>query len=152
MIKKKISKKIVPKAKKAKKPAAKKKIIKKKVTKKKVAKKIKKGAARVSKKVKKPVRVKKALVPAKRTLPIGKPAGLVTHFYGNLSVAIVKVANGQKIGVGETIYFKGHTTDFKQKVGSMQYFHKPIGVAQAGQEVGIKVKDKTREGDKVYKV
>ena len=77
-----------------------------------------------------------------------KPIGAVTHFYGDISVAIVKFKKVFK--VGEKVHFKGATTDFKETVKSMQYDHKPIKVAKKGQEVGIKVGDKVREGDEVY--
>lgn len=77
-----------------------------------------------------------------------KPIGTVTHYYGDISVAIVKFKRVFK--VGEKINFKGATTDFKETVKSMQYDHKPIQTAKKGQEVGIKVGDKVREGDEVF--
>ena len=77
-----------------------------------------------------------------------KPIGTVTHFYGDISVAIVKFKRIFKIG--EKVNFKGATTDFKETVKSMQYDHKPVKVAKKGQEVGIKVGDKVREGDFVF--
>ena len=77
-----------------------------------------------------------------------KPIGTVTHFYGDISVAIVKFKRIFK--VGEKVNFKGATTDFKETIKSMQYDHKPVKVAKKGQEVGIKVGDKVREGDFVF--
>lgn len=77
-----------------------------------------------------------------------KPIGEVTHFYGHLGVAIVKFS--KKIEVGAKIHFKGATTDFAETIKSMQYDHKDIPSAKKGQDVGIKVGGKTREGDKVY--
>ena len=77
-----------------------------------------------------------------------KPIGEVTHYYGGLGVAIVKFKKAVDAGV--KVLFKGATTDFQQVVDSMQYDHKPIATAKKGQEVGIKVKDKVREGDEVY--
>ena len=135
MAKKKV-KKAVKKVKKAKKKAVKsvRAVAKKSVSAKKAA--------------KKPVKKTKSILA--KALP--KPVGKVTHFYSHISVAIIKVAKGNEIKTGEVLNFKGHTTDFKQPINSMQYFHKPIAHAKAGQEVGIKVKGKTREGDKVYKV
>lgn len=82
--------------------------------------------------------------------PEGKPIGEVTHFYGNLGVAIVKF--NKKVEVGARLKFKGSTTDFEDTAKSMQYDHKDIDAAQKGQEVGIKVKGKAREGDLVYPV
>lgn len=79
-----------------------------------------------------------------------KPIGVVTHYYGNLGVAIVKF--NKKVDVGIRVHFKGATTDFEEGVNSMQYDHKPIESAKKEQEVGIKVSDKVREGDEVYPV
>jgi len=77
-----------------------------------------------------------------------KPIGEVTHFYGGLGVAIVKF--NKTVSVGEAIRFKGATTDFKEIIKSMQFDHKEINKAKKGQEVGIRVKDKVRDGDKVF--
>jgi putative protease len=79
-----------------------------------------------------------------------KPIGKVTHYYGGIEVAIVKFNKAVKPGI--EIQFKGATTDFSQKVKSMQYDHKEIKSAKKGQEVGIKVNDKVRDGDEVYEV
>jgi len=78
----------------------------------------------------------------------GKPIGEVTHYYGDISVAIVKF--NRPFGCGEKAHFAGATTDFKETVKSMQYEHKPVETAKKGQEVGIKVGDKVRQGDEVY--
>jgi putative protease len=77
-----------------------------------------------------------------------KPIGTVTHFYGKLGVAIVKF--NKVVPVGVKVRFKGATTDFEEAINSMQYDHKPIESAKKGQEVGIKVDGKVREGDEVY--
>lgn len=77
-----------------------------------------------------------------------KPIGVVTHFYGGISVAIIKFTKAAS--VGDEIRFKGATTDFSQKIDSMQYDHKDIKEAEKGQEIGIKVSDKVREGDEVF--
>ncbi|MDP2598763.1 MAG: translation elongation factor-like protein [Candidatus Liptonbacteria bacterium] len=77
-----------------------------------------------------------------------KPIGAVTHYYSNLEVAIVKFKKAVKVGT--KIQFRGTTTDFEETIKSMQYDHKPIMVAPKGKEIGIKVKDKVREGDEVF--
>jgi putative protease len=82
----------------------------------------------------------------KATTP--KPIGEVTHFYSNLSVAIVKFTKAVKVGT--KLHYKGATTDFAEVATSMQYDHNAIEAAKKGQEVGIKVKEKVREGDEVY--
>lgn len=99
--------------------------------------------ARVSKKKKQSVRkvVKKKVVSPK---PIGK----VTHYFTAIKVAIVKFAKPVKKGTA--VRFSGATTDFKQKIGSLQYNHKDIAVAPKGKQVGMKVSKRVREGDVVY--
>lgn len=82
--------------------------------------------------------------------PQSKPVGTVTHFYGDLGVAIVKF--NKKIDVGSKLNYKGATSDFSETVKSMQFDHKPIESAVKGKEVGIKVKKKVRQGDSVYLV
>jgi translation elongation factor EF-1alpha len=77
-----------------------------------------------------------------------KPLGVVTHFYGEIGVAIVKF--NRKVPVGVELHYKGATTDFKETVKSMQYDHKPIEAAPKGKQVGIKVKKRVREGDEVH--
>ena len=77
-----------------------------------------------------------------------KPIGSVTHYYGHLSVAIVKF--NKTVNVGAKVRFKGTTSDFEETIASIQYDHKPIDAAKKGQEVGIKVSNKVREGDEVF--
>lgn len=77
-----------------------------------------------------------------------KPIGVVTHFYGKIKVAIIKFKQPFKVG-GE-IAIQGATTDFKQKIASMQYDHEAVKAAKKGKEVGIKVKKKVHEGDLVF--
>lgn len=79
-----------------------------------------------------------------------KEVGRVTHYFGNIGVAIIKLTDALR--VGEKIHVKGATTDFEQVVESIQIEHKPVEEAKAGDEVGIKVSGKVREGDVVYKV
>lgn len=79
-----------------------------------------------------------------------KPIGKVTHYYGGIEVAIIKF--NKPVKAGTEIKFKGATTDFSQKIKSMQYEHKDIAAAKKGQEVGIKVDDKVRESDEVFEV
>jgi len=79
-----------------------------------------------------------------------KPIGKITHYYGHLGVAIVKFnCNVKK---GEEVHFRGAHTDFTQEIESIQYDHEDIEVAKKGQDVGIKVKEKVREGDEIYSV
>jgi putative protease len=77
--------------------------------------------------------------------------GKVTIFFAKPSVVAVEITSGT-LSVGDTIKVKGATTDFEQKLESMEIDRKPIQSATAGQSVGIKVKERARPHDKVYKV
>ncbi|GAI15070.1 unnamed protein product, partial [marine sediment metagenome] len=54
--------------------------------------------------------------------------------------------------VGDTIHIKGHTTDFEQEIESMQIENEPVKEAKSGDSIGIKVKERVRPHDLVYKV
>ena len=79
-----------------------------------------------------------------------KKVGEVTHYWGKIAVAGIKLTGA--LSQGDTIRIKGATTDFEQTVGSMQIEHQDMETAKKGQEVGLRVKDKVRRGDTVYKV
>jgi translation elongation factor EF-Tu-like GTPase len=79
-----------------------------------------------------------------------KLIGDVTHYFGNLSVAGI-VLTGD-LSVGDTIRISGHTTEFTQPVDSMQIDREVVEAAGAGDDIGIRVEDRVRIGDKVYKV
>jgi hypothetical protein len=123
--------------------------MKKKIKKTKAVK--KKPAAKAKKKTPHVGRTKK--IAKKTTRPKAKrnngPIGTVTHFYNEISVAIVRFK--ENVPLGTVLYFKGATTDFKHPVKSMQYDHKPITVALKGKQIGIKVPKRVREGDNVHR-
>jgi translation initiation factor IF-2 len=77
--------------------------------------------------------------------------GRVTHYWAKIGVAGIEITAGE-VRVGDTIRFKGHTTDFNQRVDSMQVEHDPVAVARAGDSVGLKVADHVRDHDEVFKV
>lgn len=79
-----------------------------------------------------------------------KKIGTVFLYYNKIGVAAIKLEG--KLAIGDMIHIKGHTTDFKQKLESMQIDMKPLKEAKARDEVGIKVKDRVRPNDVVYKV
>ena len=79
-----------------------------------------------------------------------KPVGEVTHFFTNINVAVIKLSD--KLKAGEKILIEGATTNFEQAVDSMQIEHKEVKEAKKGDSIGLKVKDRVREGDKVYRV
>ena len=80
-----------------------------------------------------------------------KKIGIVSNYFANISVAAVEISDGT-ISVGDTLHFYGHTTDFESTVLSMQMEHKPINDAKKGDSVGIKVPERVRERDRVYKI
>ncbi len=75
--------------------------------------------------------------------------GKITHFFPKINVAVIELS--AQLKVGDTITVKGPSTDFEQTVDSMQIEHKSVEVAEAGQSIGLKVKDRVRETDTVYK-
>ena len=77
--------------------------------------------------------------------------GIITHYFGKIAVAALRVTDGE-LDVGDTIRIKGHTSDFTQRVDSMQREHEAIDRARAGEEVAIRVAQPAREHDVVYKV
>ena len=82
---------------------------------------------------------------------VEEKVGVVEHFFTKISVAAIKITDGE-LKVGDTIHIVGATTDFKQKVDSMQINKQPVEIARPGDEVGIKVVERVRENDVVYKV
>ena len=79
-----------------------------------------------------------------------KPLGKITHFYDKIGVAVLAVE--RKLQVGDRIKIGKGETFVEQNVKSMQIDRQKIEVAKKGQEVGLKVKEKTRVGDLVFKV
>ena len=77
--------------------------------------------------------------------------GKITHFFSKINVGVLELVKGE-LRIGDTIHIKGHTTDFYQKVESMQVEHAPIESAEKGMEVGLKVEASVRQGDLVLKV
>lgn len=79
-----------------------------------------------------------------------KLIGKVTHYFKKIGVAVLELSD--EIKVGDTIHIKGHSTDFTQKVVSMQIEHKPIEVGRPGDNIALKVDDVVKEHDLVFKV
>jgi len=76
-------------------------------------------------------------------------AGRITHFFSKIGVAVVELT--APLVVGDSILVKGPSTDFEQVVESMQIEHKNIPKAEAGQSIGLKLAQRARERDAVYK-
>ena len=79
-----------------------------------------------------------------------KEIGRVSHYFGGPGVAALVLTDGLKIG--DRIAIRGHTTDFEMAVDSMQIEHESVEAAKAGDSIGIKVPDRVREHDVVYKI
>lgn len=75
--------------------------------------------------------------------------GKISHFFSKIDVAVIDLQ--APLSIGDTIVVKGPTTDFEQCVDSMQIEHKNVQRAEAGQSIGLKVKERVRETDIVYK-
>ena len=127
---------------------------KSKVKRKKVA--VKRPVAR-----KKPVKVAKKVsrkpAPKKSAKPVPPPPpgdriGVVTHYFSHLSVAVVKLEPGTTLRVGDNIHIKGHTSDFGQRVESLQVGHAPVSQVGPNDDFGLKVAAHAREHDVVYKI
>ena len=76
-----------------------------------------------------------------------KIIGVVTHYFPHVQAAVVKLR--KPVSVGDAISLKGSTTNFEQKIESMQIDHVPIKKAKKGDEIGLQVKDRVREHDLV---
>jgi len=77
--------------------------------------------------------------------------GKVSHYFSKAQVAAIEITDGQLV-VGDTIHVVGHTSDFTQKIESMQMENQAVQSAQAGDQIGVKVVEHAREHDKVYRV
>jgi translation elongation factor EF-1alpha len=79
-----------------------------------------------------------------------KLIGKVIHYFTNIGVAVIELEDTLK--VGDEISIEGATTNFTQKIDSMQIEHENVKEAKKGDSIGLKVSDRVREGDQVFKV
>ncbi len=120
---------------------------KKKTTpKKKAIKKTKKTTKKII--VKKKVLIKRPQKKARRAKE--NIIGVVTHYFPKVRAAVIKLK--APLRTGDNIKIKGHTTDFKQNVTSMQIDHAPVNEAKKGEEIGLMVDSRVRQHDTVCKV
>lgn len=76
--------------------------------------------------------------------------GEITHYFTDIDVGVIELNGGLEIG--DQISIEGATTNIQQKVNSMEIEHEEVEKAGPGDAVGIKVMDRVREGDIVYKI
>jgi putative protease len=80
----------------------------------------------------------------------GERVGEVTHFFGKINVAVLDLSKDLKIG--DPVHFLGHNTDFHQEISSMQIEHEEVTEGQAGTEVAVKVTQRVRRGDAIFRL
>jgi putative protease len=80
----------------------------------------------------------------------GEQIGEVVHFYGKINVGVLRCTKSLK--VGDKVHFLGRHTDFEQEIASMQVEHEAVEEVGSGDEVAIKVKQRVRRGDKIYRL
>jgi putative protease len=77
--------------------------------------------------------------------------GTVTDYYAKIGVAAILLSDGD-LRVGDPIRIRGHTTDVRQVVESLEIEHRAVEHAERGQEVAVKVRDRVRRHDEVLRV
>lgn len=80
----------------------------------------------------------------------GVRVGTVTHYFDHLNVAVLQLS--ETIHVGDSLHFLGHSTDFKQEVSSLQIEHNAVTEGKPGEDVAIKVAQRVRPNDAVFRV
>ena len=106
---------------------------------------------RVQPRARKPAPAKPAATPA-RPAPPGERIGIVTHYFSHIAVAVLKLDPGARLRVGDNIRIQGHTTDFSQRIDSLQVDHAPVTEVGRQDDFGLKVREHARENDIVYKI
>lgn len=125
--------------------------LKKKKTKKAAKKTVKKTVKKAKKKtIKKRPILKKKTAAKTKVKKEGKLIGTVTHYFPHVQAAVIKLKG--PLVMGDTVKIKGHTTDILQTVTSMQIDRIEISSAKKGDEIGLQVSSRVRQGDKTYKL
>ena len=76
--------------------------------------------------------------------------GKISHYFTKIGVGVIELSDELK--VGDRISIEGATTNIQQTVDSMQIEHQNVQSAGSGQSIGLKVVQRAREGDLVYKL
>ena len=77
--------------------------------------------------------------------------GTVTHYFKGPGVAVIHVTEGE-LHQGDRIHILGHTSDFVEDVTSMEVEHEKVQTAGVGDEVAVRVIERAREHDQVFKI
>jgi len=77
--------------------------------------------------------------------------GFISKYFGKINVGAIDLTAGE-LNTGDVIHIQGHTTDLEETITSMQIEHASVAEAKAGDSIGLKVSEKVRRGDKVFKV
>ncbi len=80
----------------------------------------------------------------------GELVGKVIHVYDRIGVAVLRLQ--QDLNVGDRVHFLGRNTDFEQEITSMEVEHQKVEKGAAGSEVAVKIKQRARSGDSVYRL
>ncbi|MCK4961570.1 MAG: hypothetical protein KAS19_03745 [Anaerolineales bacterium] len=80
----------------------------------------------------------------------GERIGEVIHYYGKINVAVLRLSRGLKIG--DSVHFHGQHTDFQQEITSMEIEHQAVSEVKARKEVAVKVDQRVRRGDKIFRI
>jgi putative protease len=80
-----------------------------------------------------------------------KEIGYISNFYKKISVAAVEMTDGP-VSINDNLHIKGNVTDLELKAESMEIEHKPVTEVNRGDSIGLKVSEKVRRKDKVYKI
>ena len=106
---------------------------------------------RAKPRARKPALAKPAATPAV-SAPPGERIGIVTHYFSHIAVAVLKLDPGARLRVGDNIRIQGHTTDFSQRIDSLQVDHAPVAEVGPKDDFGLKVLEHARENDVVYRI
>lgn len=81
---------------------------------------------------------------------MGEEIGKVTHYFTSIGVGVIELTGN--LEKGDKIAIKGHTTDIEMEVESMEVDRKKIDKAGSGDSIGLKVRERIRPGDKIFKL
>jgi len=129
---------------------AKRKAVRRKAVKSRAKKSVKRSVSKRSAK-RKPSGRKQRKTAAKTPEMSLEKIGVVTHYFPHVNAAAVKLLKSG-LKPGDSIYIKGHTTDFKETVSSIQLDRNPIAEGKKGMEIGLLIKSRVRQGDGVYRL